>query len=64
MFVLAPNWVLRKADAILDELFSNAPSDAATCREEFKKELLGYFNEHGSFPPIEAMSIVKAQPSA
>lgn len=60
MFVIVPNELRDAINALLDELIEKH-SDAERDRESLYGELLAYYNEHGTLPPREALSLRKTK---
>jgi len=61
--VIVPTYILEEANQLLGAALDRVPQIKRHLSDEdkeyFRSQLLGYFNEHGSFPPFEITPITK-----
>ena len=53
MIVIVPNHVRDAINTALDKALANMPPEAQQDREHYYRELLAYFNEHGTIPDFQ-----------
>lgn len=57
MFLIVPDFVSDAINAALDKALDGQPEEAKQCRPHLYRQLLDYYNEHGTLPEF---SIQKA----